>query len=93
MTSTPIIAAAGPDDIVAWRDPETLVLGLEGKTPAQVNHFLVMHGIEVQHLALERASLESVFLSLTNGHADVSREDGEADPAEASQEMEVRYAS
>ena len=56
---------ASHGDSVAWRDPETLVLGLEGKTPAQVNHFLVTHGIEVQHLALERASLESLFFDLT----------------------------
>ena len=50
---------------VAWQDADTLVLGLEGKTPAQVNHFLVGHGIDVQHLALEHASLESLFFDLT----------------------------
>jgi ABC-2 type transport system ATP-binding protein len=61
--------------------------------PARINARLVREGIEVRELRPERASLESVFLSLTNGHADVSREDGEADPAESSQEMEVRYAS
>jgi lantibiotic transport system ATP-binding protein len=50
---------------VTWRDPETLVLGLEAKSAAQVNHFLVGHGLEVHHLALEHASLETLFFDLT----------------------------
>ena len=49
----------------SWRDADTLVLGLEGRTPAQVNHLLVGHGLEVEHLALEHPSLESLFFDLT----------------------------
>ena len=50
---------------VSWRDADTLVLGLEGTSAAQINHFLVGHGLEVHHLAMERASLETLFFDLT----------------------------
>jgi ABC-2 type transport system ATP-binding protein len=38
-----------------------------GIDPARINSSLVREGIEVRELRLERASLESVFLALTNG--------------------------
>ena len=56
---------AGAGENVGWLDEGTLVLGLDGKSEAQVNRFLVGHGIEVSHLALEHASLESLFFDLT----------------------------
>ena len=56
---------AGVGENIGWLEDGTLVLSLGGKSPAQVNHFLVGHGLEVSHLALEHASLESLFFDLT----------------------------
>ena len=61
--------------------------------PARINTRLVREGIEVRELRSERASLESVFLSLTNGHGDSSPEDVADHATMSSDEMEVRYAS
>lgn len=56
---------AGFGESVDWHDDGTLVLSLGDKSPAQVNRLLVGHGLEVNHLALEHASLESLFFDLT----------------------------
>lgn len=58
-----LLAGVGED--VGWLDDGTLVLSLDGKSAAQVNRLLVGHGLEVSHLALEHASLESLFFDLT----------------------------
>ena len=58
-----LLASVG--ESVGWLDEGTLALSLDGKSAAQVNRFLVGHGIEVSHLALEHASLESLFFDLT----------------------------
>jgi hypothetical protein len=50
-------------------DADTLVLSLESRSPAEINHFLVGHGIAVEHLAREQASLEALFFDLTVGRA------------------------
>lgn len=59
----------GIGEAVSWLDSETLVLGIETRTPAQINQFLVEHGVAVDHLAREHASLESLFFDLTVDHA------------------------
>ena len=61
--------------------------------PARINTRLVREGIEVRELHSERASLESVFLSLTNGHADASPDGDVPESQTITHETEVRYAS
>lgn len=46
-------------------DADTLVVSLETRSPAEINQFLVSHGVAVEHLAREHASLESLFFDLT----------------------------
>ena len=52
-----------------WLDADTLVLALDARSPAEINQFLVGHGVAVDHLAREHASLESLFFDLTVGRA------------------------
>jgi ABC-2 type transport system ATP-binding protein len=59
----------GMGETVSWLDADTLVLGIETRTPAQINQFLVEHGVAVDHLAREHASLESLFFDLTVNRA------------------------
>ena len=59
------VLLANHGESVSRRDAETLAVDLEASTPAQLNRFLVGHGVEVSHLALEHASLESLFFDLT----------------------------
>ena len=60
-----LLIAAG--ESVAWGDGEALVVSLGLRSEAQINRFLLDHGIEVEHLAREHASLESLFFDLTVG--------------------------
>src|SRR3990167_4436235 len=53
-----LLAGVGED--VGWLDDGTLGLSLDG-----MNRLLVGHGLEVSHLAMEHASLESLFFDLT----------------------------
>lgn len=57
----------GAGESVAWDDSQTLVLSLANRSEAQINRFLIEHGIEVNHLAREFASLETMFFDLTLG--------------------------
>lgn len=69
------------------------VFGRGGLEPARINARLVRDGIEVRELRSERASLESAFLSLTNGHADAAPESSAEEMAIVPDETEVRYGS
>ena len=40
---------------------------------AQINSLLVNHGFEVFHIAMAQASLEDIFLTLTNGRGEARR--------------------
>jgi ABC-type multidrug transport system ATPase subunit len=64
---------------------ELRVSGTGGLDPARINARLVREGIEVRELRRERSSLESVFLTLTNGHVE-----GAVRPAH---QTEVQHAS
>jgi len=58
-----LLTAAG--ESVSWDEGDTLLVGLGGRSEAQINRFLVDHGLDVHHLAREQASLESLFFGLT----------------------------
>lgn len=62
-----LLTAAG--ETVVWSADGQLLLSLDGRSESQVNQFLVGHGIAVNHLARERASLESMFFDLTVGQS------------------------
>lgn len=72
---------------------ELRVSGTDGLDPARINARLVREGIEVRELRRERSSLESVFLSLTNGSGTGDADDGGLDSMHPSHEKEVLYAS
>ncbi len=55
----------GLGEDVSWLDADTLVLAIGARGPAEINKALVEHGIAVEHLAREHASLESLFFDLT----------------------------
>jgi len=47
----------------------TVVVALAERSGAEINRLLVEHGVGVGRLALDEASLESLFLALTRGEA------------------------
>ena len=55
---------AGIGESVEPAEEGMLAVGLDEKSEAQINRFLVGHGLEVSHLAREHASLESMFFDL-----------------------------
>ena len=57
---------------VLLEDADALTLRLSGIAPALVNERLVARGFRVHQLAMVRETLETVFLRLTGGEADVA---------------------
>jgi ABC-2 type transport system ATP-binding protein len=58
-----LLIAAG--ESVSREHGDALLVSLGKRTEAQINRFLLDHGVEVDHLAREHASLESMFFDLT----------------------------
>lgn len=68
-----ILARLGVTDVVTGATPEDLTGRLEMASPEVCNRELVLAGIAVRALGVERPSLEDLFVSLTGEGFDVAR--------------------
>ncbi len=65
--------AALPGLAVSLTDPERLVVTLNGTSADEINRQLVMAGVRVSELVVERRTLEDAFLGITGGSGDARR--------------------